>query len=93
MAMSRDRRAREEARHVTLVEGVVGAGDREALRRLEQLAVLGYSTGAYDPRAELRGVEIHDRERACPGVNFYSSRIRTGARLVDNDAVQQDATR
>ena len=41
--------------------------------------------GTVDPRAEIRGVEIHDRDRAFPGVNFYSSRIRNSARLIDND--------
>lgn len=88
VTFSLDQRAKEVARRVSLVEGVVGYGQKETARRLEQLAAIGYVDGTYDRQSELRGVLVHDRERTCPGVNFYSSRIRTEARLIDNDGVE-----
>jgi hypothetical protein len=83
LVMSMQVRSAAEARRVDLIEGTVREG--EHLRQLEQLQALGYVDGTIDENAELRGVEIHDRNRAWPGVNFYSSRIRTSARLIDND--------
>jgi hypothetical protein len=83
LTFSFDMKARAEAKHATLIEGTVRNDD--SLRRLEQLQAIGYVEGTLDDRPELRGVEIHDRQRAFPGVNFYSSRIRTSARLIDND--------
>ena len=83
LVMSAQVRSAAEARRVALIEGTVREG--EHLHRLEQLQTLGYVDGTIDENAELRGVETHDRDRAWPGVNFYSSRIRTSARLIDND--------
>jgi hypothetical protein len=86
ITFSIDQQAKARARHVTMVEGALKT--KEELRQLDQLRELGYVDGSVDERAEIRGVEIHDRERAFPGVNFYSSRIRTSARLIDNDGVE-----
>jgi hypothetical protein len=86
LTMSSHVKAEAEARLVTRIEGVVRPN--EDLRRLEQLQELGYVDGTVDKRAELRGVEIHDRQRACPGVNLYSSRLRASARIVDNDGTE-----
>lgn len=83
LVMSSHVKAGAEARRLTLIEGTVG--QNEELRRLEQLQALGYVDGTIDKQAELRGVLIHDQERAFPGVNLYNSRIRPLARLIDND--------
>jgi hypothetical protein len=66
-----------------LIEGTVR--ENPELNRLEQLQTLGYVDGTIDENAQLRGVDVHDRDRVWPGVNFYSSRIRTSARLIDNE--------
>jgi len=81
--MSAHVKAAAEAEHLALVEGTLRPD--ESLRQLEQLQALDYVDGTVDAHAELRGVEIHDRERTSPGVNLYSSRIRTSASLIDND--------
>ncbi len=86
LTMSTHVKAAAEAKQLTRIEGTIV--ENENLRRLEQLQALGYVDGTYDSRSELRGVEIHDRERACPGVNLYSSRLRTSARLIDNDGIE-----
>lgn len=83
LVMSAQVRSAAEAKRLTLIEGTVRAS--QELRQLEQLQTLGYVDGTIDEHAELRGVSIHDRERAWSGVNFYSSRIRTSARLMDNE--------
>jgi outer membrane protein assembly factor BamB len=83
LTMSAHVKAAAEAEHLALIEGTVRTDD--SLRQLDQLQALEYVDGTVDSQSELRGVEIHDRERTCPGVNFYSSRIRTSARLIDND--------
>jgi hypothetical protein len=83
LVMSVQVRSAAEARRLDLIEGTVREG--EHLRQIEQLQALGYVDGTIDENAELRGVETHDRDRAWPGVNFYSSRIRASARLIDND--------
>jgi len=83
LTMSTQIKAEAVARHLTLIEGTLRPN--ESLRQLEQLQELGYVDGTIDERAELRGVEIHDRERAFPGVNLYSSRLQTSAQLIDND--------
>ena len=83
LTMSTQVKAAAEARQVTLIEGTLRS--QESLRQLEQLQELGYVDGTIDERAEIRGVEIHDRQRAFPGVNLYSSRLRTSAQLIDND--------
>ena len=82
LSFSVDARRRAREARAELVEGTV----RDApvgVRHLEQLRELGYVEGTADPSPELRGVLLYDRERACPGLNLYSSRIRTEARLVD----------
>ena len=83
LIMSIQVRTAAEARQVTLIEGTLDI--HEDLRRLEQLQELGYVDGTIDDHPEIRGVEIHDRQRAFPGVSLYSSRLRTSARLIDND--------
>ena len=83
LTMSTQVKAAALARQVTLIEGTLDI--HQDLRRLEQLQELGYVDGTTDDHPEIRGVEIHDRRRAFPGVNLYSSRLRTSARLIDND--------
>jgi len=83
LTMSAHVKAEAEAKQLTRIEGTIVPN--ESLRQLEQLQELGYVDGTFDPRAELRGVEFHDRQRTFPGVNLYSSRLRTSARLIDND--------
>ncbi len=87
--MSAHVKAEAEARLLTRIEGMVRPD--ESLRQLEQLQELGYVDGTIDERAELEGVEIHDRQRTCPGVNLYSSRLRASARLIDNDGAELHA--
>ncbi len=82
LTFSRDMQAQANAKQVTRVEGTIHR--QESLRQIEQLQELGYVDGTVDPRPELRGVEIHDKERAFPGVNLYNSRIRDSAQLIDN---------
>ncbi len=86
LTMSAHVKAEAEARLLTRIEGMVRPN--ESLRQLEQLQELGYVDGTIDERAELRGVEIHDRQRTCPGLNLYSSRLRTSAQLIDNDGTE-----
>jgi Arylsulfotransferase (ASST) len=86
LTMSVHVKAEAEAKLLTRIEGVVRPN--ENLRQLEQLQTLGYVDGTVDARAELRGVEIHDRQRTCPGVNLYGSRLRASARLIDNDGAE-----
>jgi len=86
LTMSAHVKAEAEARLLTRIEGMVRPA--ESLRQLEQLQELGYVDGTIDERAEVRGVEIHDRQRTCPGVNLYSSRLRASARLIDNDGTE-----
>jgi len=50
---------------------------------LERLRSLGYVSGTFDPRAEHKGVLVHDTERAYPGYNFFSSRDLPAAFLID----------
>ena len=84
--MSTHVKAEAEAKLLTRIEGTVRPN--ESLRQLEQLQELGYVDGTIDEHAELRGVEIHDRQRTCPGLNLYSSRLGTSARLIDNDGAE-----
>ena len=81
MTFSIEMAARARDKQATLIEGTVHTDDN--LTRLEQLKELGYVDGTFDSRAEIRGVELHDPARAFPGLNFYSSRIRTSAQLID----------
>jgi hypothetical protein len=84
--MSAHLRSEAKARQVSLVEGTLRSN--ETLDRLNQLQALGYVDGTVDANAELRGVVLHDRDRSFDGVNLYSSRIRTEARMIDNDGVE-----
>ena len=86
LTMSTHVKAEAEAKLLTRIEGTVRPN--ESLRQLEQLQQLGYVDGTIDEHAELRGVEIHDRQRTSPGLNLYSSRLRTSARLIDNDGAE-----
>ncbi len=81
LTFSIDMAAKARARRATLIEGTVRTDD--SLRQLEQLQELGYVDGTVDLRTDIRGVELHDPTRAFPGLNFYSSRIRTSAQLID----------
>lgn len=70
LTMSAHVRAAAEAEHLTLIEGTLRTD--ESLRQLEQLQALDYVDGTLDEQAEVRGVEIHDRDRACPGANLLA---------------------
>jgi hypothetical protein len=51
---------------------------------IETLQALGYAAATQN-RASLRGVTVHDRERAWPGLNFYVSGHGPEAVLIDMD--------
>lgn len=59
----------------------LGVEQRERIRALEEI---GYVDGSALPSA-LRGVTFHDRERAQPGLNFYTSGHGPEAILCDMD--------
>ncbi|MEN8162959.1 MAG: arylsulfotransferase family protein [Acidobacteriota bacterium] len=86
LTFSIDMEAKAKARRATLIEGTVHTDDN--LRQLEQLRELGYVDGTVDSQPGIRGVELHDPARAFPGLNFYSSRIRTSAQLIDMNGEQ-----
>ena len=86
VTMSGHIRTLEEARHISLIEGTLRSN--EMFDRTKQLQALGYVDGTIDPEGELRGVVLHDRDRAFDGVNLYSSRIRPEARIIDNFGVE-----
>lgn len=48
-----------------------------------QLRTMAYTAGTFDPNAELEGVILHDRARAEPGLNFFTSRDLPAAFLLD----------
>lgn len=53
--------------------------------QIEKLMALGYVEGTYDPDIDLRGVLIHDRDKAFQGLNFYYSDGASSAQLIDMD--------
>ena len=53
---------------------------REMVRELE---AIGYLSGSEQARGS--GITVHDRERAQPGLNFFSSGHTEGATLMDMD--------
>jgi len=53
--------------------------------RLEALQALPYVSGTADPHAERRGVLLHDREHASPGLNLYAPATEAAAYLIDMD--------
>jgi hypothetical protein len=61
----------------------VAEPDADQQAMIEQLEAIGYLSGTQAARAS--GVTIHDRERAQPGLNFYSSGHMQGALLMDMD--------
>jgi hypothetical protein len=58
---------------------------RSQAATLEQLQDLGYVDATVDPEIQSSGVVEHDPAAAWPGLNFYSSRRDSGARLIDMD--------
>lgn len=83
LTFSLDMREQAKARQQVRVEGAT-VGSDDNLRRLGQLQRLGYVDGTVDARRHLRGAVHHDRERAWPGLELSSSRIRDAASLTDN---------
>ena len=52
-------------------------------RAIERLTSIGYVRGTFDADQHLRDVVMHDASRAFSGFNFYSSRSRESALLID----------
>ena len=71
----RFRRARSTAAKTPLTE--------EQKREAERLRAIGYMSGSQPARAA--GITIHDPEKACAGLNFFTSGHMEGAFLMDMD--------
>ena len=77
--------------------GKIKRPKRSRRKKSNDLSGLGYVDGMVDENVSKSGVEKHDRQKASPGLNFYSSRNQTRAQLMDMEGkvvhvwdVQQD---
>jgi len=61
-----------------------GKLSEEQLAEVERLRSIGYMAGSR-PAGYEKGVVAHDRSRACPGLNLYTSGHFPGAVLMDMD--------